>query len=289
MRSKIGLLLMAGVYLCCATIVKAQEVMLTPPKILTITREVVKTGKSAAHEKWEQGFPKAYAKAKWPTHYLAMTAITGENRVLFMSAYDSMAAWEADALAQNRNAELSATNETLGTKDGEFLTESKTAVFKFMPELSYQPEVPLAGVRGFVLEAQVVKLGHGRHYEEIRKMVKAAHEKAGVNEHYSVYHVSAGAPSGLYLIFFPMKGLAEIDQSEAAHGQAYKDAVGDEGRNKLTDFAKEGLESSETELFVFSPKMSYVSKEWVDTDPEFWAPKPAPAAKPAAEKKEAKP
>jgi hypothetical protein len=289
MRSKIGLLLvMAGAYLGCATLGQAQEAMMHPPKILTITREVVKPGKSAAHENWEQGFPKAYTKAKWPVHYLAMTAITGESRVLFLTGYESMADWEADALAQDKNAELSASNETLGAKDGEFLTESKTAVFTYMPELSYQPDAPIAGVRGFMVASQTVKPGHGKHYEEIRKMIKEAHEKAGLKEHYSVYHVSAGAPSGLYLIFIPIKGLADVDQMDALHGQAYKDAVGDEGRNKIMELGKEGLESSETNLFVFSPKMSYAPKEWVDADPEFWAPKPAPAAKPAA-KKEAKP
>jgi len=293
MRSKIGLLMLAGAYLSCATLVQAQEVMMHPPKILTITREVVKTGKFSAHEKWEAGFPKAYAKAKWPTRYLAMTAITGEGRVLFLTGYDSMAAWEADVVAQDKNAELSAANEALGAKDGEFLTESKTAVFTFMPELSYQPEGPVAGVRGFMVAAVTVKPGHGKHFEEIRKMVKEAHEKAGLKEHYSVYHVSAGAPSGLYLIFIPIKGLADVDQMDALHGQAYKDAVGDEGRNKITELGKEGIESSETNLFVFSPKMSYAPKEWVEADPDFWAPKPAPAAKaaakPAAAKKEAKP
>lgn len=292
MRSKIGLWMMAGVYLGCAMGAYAQEAMISPPKILTITREVVKTGKAAAHEKWEEGFPKAYAKAKWPTTYLAMTAITGESRVLFFSAYDSMAAWEADVRAQGKNAELSAADDALGAKDGEFLTESKTAVFTYMPELSYQPDVPVAGTRGFSVIAQTVKPGHGKHYEELRKMIKEAHEKAGLKEHYSVYHVSAGAPSGLYLIFIPFKGLADVDASEALHGQAYKDALGDEGQKKITEFAKEGLESAETELFVMSPKMSYAPKEWVAADPEFWAPKPAPAAKAAAKpaaKKEAKP
>jgi hypothetical protein len=289
MRCKIGLLLMAGVYLGCATMANAQEAMMRPPKVLTITREAVKTGKSSAHEKWEEGWPKAYAKAKWSTHYLAMTAITGESRVLFLTPYDSMAAWEEDVRAQDKNPDLSAANEALGAKNGDFLSDSKTAVFTLMPELSYQQELPAAGIRGFMVVAQTVKPGHGKHYEEIRKMVKAAHEKAGLKEHYTVYHVSAGANSGLYLIFIPIKGLADVDQFDALHGQAYKDALGEEGQNKITEFGMQGLESSETQLFVFSPRMSYAPKAWVDAEPDFWAPKPSPAAKPAAAKKEAKP
>jgi hypothetical protein len=37
-------------------------------KVLQIFREQVKPGKGAAHETVEAGWPKAFAKAKWPTH-----------------------------------------------------------------------------------------------------------------------------------------------------------------------------------------------------------------------------
>ncbi len=87
---------------------QAQQVMLTPPKVLVITREVLKPGKGAAHEKWETGWPRAFAKAKWPTRYLAVSSMTGENRALYMSGYESLAAWEADTRAIEQNAVLSA-------------------------------------------------------------------------------------------------------------------------------------------------------------------------------------
>jgi hypothetical protein len=40
------------------------------------------------------------------------------------------------------------------------------------------------------------------------------------------------------------------------------------------------IESNESNLFMFNPKMSYVSDDWVKADPEFWKPKAAPAAAP---------
>jgi len=48
------------------------------------------------------------------------------------------------------------------------------------------------------------------------------------------------------------------------------------------------IESSQTNLFAFNPRMSYPADEWVKADPEFWKPKaaaaPAAAGKKPAEK-----
>jgi len=39
------------------------------------------------------------------------------------------------------------------------------------------------------------------------------------------------------------------------------------------------LESAQTLIFTFRPAMSVLSKEWTDTDPAFWTPKPVPSVK----------
>ena len=202
MKNKFALFVAAAVCVGLAASASAQQTMLSPPKVLVIAREVVKTGKAAPHEKWEAGWPRAFGKANWPVHYLAASAITGESRVLFMTGYDSLAAWEEDQANVSKNAALSAEIALLAEKDGEYLTETKTAAFSYMPDLSYQADLPLAGLRGFSVAAVHVKPGHGKHFEEVRKLIRAAHEKAGLAEHYSVYQVRAGAPAGTYLISF---------------------------------------------------------------------------------------
>lgn len=284
MKNKFALFVATAVCAGLVASASAQQTMLTPPKVLVIAREVVKTGKSAPHQKWEAGWPHAFGKANWPVHYLAAFAITGEARVLFMTGYESLAAWEEDTMNAGKNAALSAELSMLAEKDGEYITESKTAVFTYMPELSYQAELPLAGVRGFSIASIHVKPGHGKHFEEVRKLIRAAHEKAGLAEHYSVYQVRAGAPVGLYLIFIPIKSLAEGDQAEALHGKSYHDALGEDGQKAVMEFQQQGVESADVEFFAFSPKMSYLSKEWIDSDKDFWSPKPAMAMKPMAKK-----
>ena len=286
---RLTMLFALGVCLAGAAVAQAQETVMGPPKVLTTIREVEKPGKSAAHADWEAGYPRAFAKANWPTHYLAMRALTGEPRVLFLIGFDSLAAWEKDAAAQDANASLTADTDRLDAKDGDFLTESRRATLIYMPELSYHPEVSVKGTRYFMVVAIHIKPGHNDHFVEIRKMVKAAHEKANLSDHYAVFRFTLGAPAGSYVIFIPMKSATELDQWEDVHGQTYKDALGEEGRKKLDEFNREGLQSSESQLFMLSPKMSYPPKEWVAADPEFWSPKAAmmPAAKSHAAKKEA--
>jgi len=67
--------------------------------------------------------------------------------------------------------------------------------------------------------------------------------------------------------------------------------MGEEGMKKLNELVAGTIESSRHNLFAFNPRMSYVADEWIKADPDYWKPKAAaaPAAKPAAEEKKAKP
>ncbi len=41
---------------------------------------------------------------------------------------------------------------------------------------------------------------------------------------------------------------------------------------KAGELAASCLEESQNNLFMFNPKMSYVSAEWIKADPSFWKP-----------------
>jgi hypothetical protein len=67
------------------------------------------------------------------------------------------------------------------------------------------------------------------------------------------------------------------------HTQAYRDAMGDEGRAKTQQFQRDGVLGTETALFEISPQMSNVPDEWLKARPDFWklpAMKTSSAAKP---------
>ena len=271
-----------------ASNLRAQQTTMGPPKVLVVDREVVKPGKEAAHQGTEGAIPKAFAKAKYETHYIAANSLSGEHRVIFLIGYDSFAAWEADNNAVAKDKPLSNELGSLNAKDGELLSGTSTLVMTLDPELSYNIDAPIPGIRYFDVATVHLKPGHVDEFKELRKMVAAAHKTAAVKEHYAVYHLVAGGASGTYVIMIPMHSLAEEDQSDDAHGKAYKDAIGEENHKKLIAFGREAVDAAESNLFAIDTGMSYPSEEWVTADPEFWNPQPAAApakTKPAAKKK----
>ena len=53
---------------------------------------------------------------------------------------------------------------------------------------------------------------------------------------------------------------------------------------KLGELEAAAVESRQTNLFAFNPRMSYPPDAWVNADPDFWKPKPAAMPKKAADK-----
>jgi hypothetical protein len=94
------------------------------------------------------------------------------------------------------------------------------------------------------------------------------------------YQVVSGMPDGTYLFLQALKSLADIDKVGQMHeADAYRNAVGEDGRARMREATQAAVEWSQDLLFAFNPKMSHVPQSWADADPAFWAPKPAAPAK----------
>jgi hypothetical protein len=109
-------------------------------------------------------------------------------------------------------------------------------------------------------------------FSEAVKIVRAAYEKLGVVQHWATYQVASGMPGPAYLLFLPLKSLEEVDAG-LGREKALREAEGEDNATKLQKIAADAYISSESNIFAFSPKMSYPSKEWIAGDPEFWTPK----------------
>jgi hypothetical protein len=256
-----------------------------PPKVLQIFREQVKPGKGAAHEKVEAGWPKAFAKAKWPTHYIALSSMTGPPEAWFLSGYESFAAMGADQQNVEQTPALLRELDQLAAQDGELLTGTRSITAVYREDLSYRPSVNIGEMRYFTITMFTLRPGYDSAFAESRKLVHAGHEKARMDEHWAMFQVTSGMVTPTYLLFLPMKALQEADLAQESHAKPYQDALGPEGRRQLREFSQAGVQSTESYLFQMSPKMSYPSKEVVAADPAFWTPKPAAATKPSSAEK----
>lgn len=256
-----------------------------PPKVLVIFREFVKPGKSGApHQKTESAFVQAMTAAKWPTRYLAMDSMSGKPRSLFFTGYDSFAAWEKDNKATEQNATLSAALDRAAVADGELLASADGSVLIYREDLSLNANVNIAQYRYFEISRFVVRQGHDKEWEALVKMYSDGFAKAAPNVRWATYSSMYGQDNGgVYIVLTPLKSLAEVD-GESGDNKKFEAQLGEDGMKKLAELTAACVESTQTNLFSFSPKMSYPRDEWVKTDPGFWKPKVAAPAKKAEEK-----
>ena len=245
-----------------------------PPKVLVVMREFLKPGKSGSlHEKSESAFVQAMTAAKWPTHYFAADSLSGRSRSLFFVGYDSFAAWEKDNLATQANSTLAAALDSAAIADGDLLTEYDTNVAVYRDDLSFGAGVNIAQMRYFEITRFVVRPGHEKEWEALVKEYISGYSKAVPDAHWAIFESVYGQDNGgVFLLFNPMKSLAETDRS-FADSKKFAAALGESGMKKVEDMAASCIESTQTNLFIFYPKLSYPDDAWVKADPAFWAPK----------------
>ena len=269
-----------------SSLAAAQQTSGTPsvPKILQITREYSKPYKNGtAHDKTEGAFVQAMTKANWPTHYFALSSLSGPLRSLYFTQYASLEAWEKDNASIAKNNALSAELDRASVADGELLASVDQGVFVYNDELSFHARANLSHQRFMEISAYNVRPGHEKDWNELVKLVKAGYDKAGIDAHWGTFSLIYGGVGGRYLVLSAHATLAEVDK-EFLNDKEFEKALGEDGLKQLDKLVQDSIESSEHNLYQFNPRQSYVSAEWIKED-SFWKSKAAaPAAKPAVEK-----
>jgi hypothetical protein len=256
-----------------------------PPKVLQIFREVLKPGHAAPHVATEAGWPAAFRKANWPNHYIAVSSVTGPSEAWFLSPWDSFAAYEKDGQDIEANAALQAEMDRLSALDRDHLSDSASILATYREDLSYRPMIDVPRMRYFQVVTFRVKPGRAREWVAARKMIQNVHEKANMDEQWVTYEIVSGMPGGTFLMFLPLKSMADLDAVQQMHGAAYQAATGEDDGRRISDLTNASLDSSTSVIMRVSPKMSYPPKEFATID-TFWAPAaPKPAAKATAVKK----
>jgi hypothetical protein len=258
-----------------------------PPNVLVFQREYLKPGKGGMlHERSESAFVRAFADAKYPTHYFALDSMSGVSRALFFIPYDSFADWEKDNARQRANKALSATIDHAQLVDGDLLTSYDSGAAVLRPDLSLN-KGQILGTRYFEITTFVVKPGHEHEFEELAHIYIDTFRKVAPDTHWDCFEImygtiAAGIPAGsTFVVFNLMKSLAEVDQG-AANFKKFAAEQGASGMKKISELSAASIETTSTNLFEINPRMSYPPQEWIDKDPSFWKVASPPAAKKTA-------
>ncbi|HSY36865.1 MAG TPA: hypothetical protein VK814_14005 [Acidobacteriaceae bacterium] len=254
--------------------------MAGPPKVLFTQREFVKPGKGMAHVKSEAAMASAMGAAKSPLYALALSSITGEPRVVFLSGYDNMADVESTYMSMMKLSGLASKLDAMNETDGALVESENSAIWRLREDLSSKSPLNIANMRMMQLVQVELKPGYGLEFEKVVKRVVDAWGKADPSYSAAVYEMAYGHATGpVFLVLLPMKSMAFLDKIHDEH-DAFVKAMGEEDVKSNREIARSAYLSSQSNLFVFSPRMSYVPDGWVKADPTFWNPKPKPMAMP---------
>jgi hypothetical protein len=282
--------ILLGVSLALAggAITAAQDATPTPPKVLQITREWLKPGKSGmAHDKSEAAFVSLMNRAKLDGHYIALNSMSGKSRALYITRYPSFEAWEKDNKTVEKNASLAAEFDRDVMTDGELLDGLDQGVFTYDEELSLHPHPDVSHARYYEITAFHVKPGHVGDFMTLAQMYKAAVEKMDSSAHWAMYELAYGGEGDTYLMLTHLDSLTELDKRLAVSAKFVEAMGGPEAMQKFEQLTSQTLDPWRTELFSINPKQSYAEEAWIKADPDFWKPKAKTAEainKPAAAK-----
>ena len=274
-----------------ATPALAQETrQMGPPKVLLIVREEIKPGMMGAHTRHSADFVQVFNQLNTQNHRIAMVPVAGnENEVLYITAAQSFA--EIETINRSTDQKMGSANGTMRVKLDALEKEApgmhsamRDMLAVYRPELSFNPGVNIAQMRYFTITTTRVRPGFDSVYvDNVQKTINVARQKAKVDDlHVAVFQVISGAPSGTYMIFRPMKSLAELDNPI---GMKVRAAMTDDQRKDSEKAVRESIMSSDVVTYAFAPGMSFVDREFAAMDSAFWSPKPQTAVKPKPRKR----
>lgn len=262
-----------------------------PPKVLLFVREDIKPGMMASHNKHAATFAGIFSRLQTPNHRIAMVPVAGsENEVVYLTGCDSFADLEkvlneTDKKMSTANASTQSELDRLDKEAASLHAGMRDIMAVYRPELSFNPSAPIPQMRYFSVSTVRVRPGsEAKYMDYIQKIMNVARSKAKLPDtyHIAVYQVISGAPGGTFLVFRPMKSLAELDNPI---GRTVRNAMTEDMLKDADKAYGESVMSSETATYAFMPRLSFLPKEFTSMDSAFWTPQSQVAASPKPKKR----
>lgn len=246
-----------------------------PAPVLMTVREMVQPGAEADHAKLEAEYAAALDAGKGSTYYLGMGAITGTPQTVFLSGYSSLE--EMSEVHDHDEATMGEKLASLEEEHNRTLAGVDAAIWRLRPDLCNPSGVNLAKMRFMELIHIHVKLGHSAEFADVIKHIREGWMKADPDFHYSIYRQTFGnSMDDSYMVIIAMKSLADLDKHHSKVAE-YQKGVGEDAQKHMMEFESADYNSTESNLFVFTPSMSRLPESWTKDDTEFWKPKPTVA------------
>ena len=240
----------------------AAQSLTDPPPIVQLVRKPGTGGASL----------KPYADAGSAVNVMGMASVTGLPETWLVEQHYTFASVEDLDQRISALAPVRAYSDATDPLQDDVLAPSRTMLAQYRPNWSYRPDQAIRmfpRARYFQISLYRIRPGTEAAFGELIRLRRATADVINLDRPDLAYQVISGAPAGTFVFLSPIASLRNFDDGVNpvpvfAEGLANaKDKDGSKIASD-TEISREHL------LFRVEPRISYVSSEFADMDPEFW-------------------
>ena len=249
---------------------KAANPASAPPSLLLLVHQEIQPGKASERQKLASTIARACDRLEAPSFWINLQSLTGPRETLSFDPFNSFEDLEQAHIGWKQ---FFAVHPDLAQTQGEIdslVSSERTIVAVRRDDLGYLAEsIDLSETRYMrVLEVRLFP-GHESDFAESMKLMGEENTRIKADRPWVVYQVNVGTQSPTFLVFLPMSELKQNDDLLSQRESILAAAEG-ETADRLKQIAREAYANTESNLYVVSPEISHVSKEFAAGDPDFW-------------------
>jgi hypothetical protein len=254
-------ILLAGILVSAAFAQTSVE----PPPIIQVVR---KLGTRTAPGR-------QYSGAGAAVNVLGMTAITGSEETWLVECHQNFDSIES----LDRGLAAVAPRVAAPPSDimpDDVLAPSKTIIAFYRPGWSYRAEQAIRmfpRAHYFHLTVYRIRSGAEAEFGELIRLRRLNLDSVNLDRPDLAYQVVSGAPSGTYLFLAPLVSLRTMDDAVASL-PLYAETLSKAEAKEADRISGKMEMNREHLLFRVEPRISYVSDDFAEAEPEFWRGKP---------------
>lgn len=245
-----------------------------PPQFLNIFRESLQAANIDAYNAIEREAVHTCKRLKCPNTYFAFESGVDTRQVWFLSLFDSQEDLDRVATIYAQNAELNAAMARIAESKKDIVTPPEDTVVKYREDLSRDFGVDFPHARVLTITVISVRDGHLADFEERQKLVNRAagnrdSESAVARPVGLVYQGASADAAQKFFVILPRNNRSSEERSRKLASNKPRDAALEAEIDRLGDAA---IVSSEASSFAIRPDFSYLPRDWIAADPDFWSP-----------------
>lgn len=252
------ILLLAGILSSAA----AAQSLTDPPPIVQLVRKPGTGGASL----------KPYANARAEINVMGMASVTGLPETWLVELHYSFASVEDLDQKISAVAPVRVFNDASDPLQDDVLAPSRTMLARYRPNWSYRSDQAVRmfpRARYFQVSLYRIRSGTEAEFGELIRLRRATADVVNLDRPELAYQVFSGAPAGTFVFLMPIVSLRNYDDGVnplPVYAEGLANARAKDGSRIAadTEISREHL------LFRVEPRISYVSSDFADVDPEFW-------------------